>query len=67
MTRAPPAVHVDDVFIDVAPPRQKWRFTQRDGETVTLERVDRSGALRFIEVSELLDPRRYLPKRRAAA
>jgi hypothetical protein len=67
MSRESPAVKVDDVFANVAPPQREWRVTQRDGETITLERIDRPGALRFIEVSELLDARRYLPKRRAAA
>lgn len=62
MARRQIAVDVDDVFVNVARPRREWRVTQRDGDTVTLERIDPPGALRFITVDELLDSSRYLPK-----
>ena len=67
MSRGSLPVKVDDVFVNVAPPQREWRVTQRDGETITLERIDRPGAFRFLEVAELMDSNRYLSKRRGAA
>lgn len=67
MARKTRPVNVDDVFINIAQPQREWRVTQHDGETVTLERVDRPGALRFVEVAELRDSNRYLLKRHGVA
>ncbi len=62
MTRKVSPVNIDDVFVNVGPPQKEWRVSEYDGETITLERVDRPGSLRFIAINELLDSNRYLPR-----
>jgi len=55
--------NLDDIFVSVAPPQRQWRVSAYDGETITLERVDRPGSLRFVDIKELLDSNRYLLRR----
>ncbi|MDO8973887.1 hypothetical protein [Reyranella sp.] len=67
MTRKISSVKVDDVFVNVAQPQREWRVIQYDGETFTLERVDRPRSLRFVQINELLDSTRYLSSRPVGA
>lgn len=66
MTRKLSPVNVNDVFVNVAQPQREWRVSQHDGETITLERIDRPGSLRFVQINELMDSNRYLSRRSGA-
>lgn len=60
MTKRSHQAAVGDVFVNVSPPRREWRVVECDGDSVTIERVDRSGTRRYVELRDLLDSTRYV-------
>lgn len=57
-------VRIGAIFDSLSRPRAQWRVISLSEETVALERVDKPGINRFLEIEELLDRHHYVPAQR---
>lgn len=51
---------VGRIFRNVDAPTRSWRISERRGDRVTLERVDKPNVNRFVSTADLRDPRQYV-------
>jgi len=52
-------VTVEEIYVNVAPPRRQWRVVERKQYYVKLVRTDNPNIIRFPHESALLDKKRY--------
>jgi hypothetical protein len=52
-------VKVEEIYVNVAPPRRQWRVVERRHNYVKLVRKDNPNIMRFPHESVLLDKKRY--------
>jgi len=52
-------VQVEEIYVNVAPPRRRWRVVEREKNYVKLVRTDNPNIMRFPHESALLDKKRY--------
>jgi len=52
-------VKIEEIYVNVAPPRRQWRVIERKQNYVKLVRTDNPNIIRFPHESALLDKKRY--------
>lgn len=56
------SIQVGACFVDAKPPKKEWRIDSIEGNTITLERIDKPAVIRFVDSNSLRDSNRYIQK-----